>query len=76
MRHPQPLAPLSVCVSCLSWIGLGSRMRTILIMSSLRVSFPTLLPGELCYFRIGELVNDGHWRFSTPTLDSNNAERH
>lgn len=57
MRHPQPLAPLSVCVSCLLWVGLGSRMRTILTMSSLRVSSPTLLPGELYYFGIGELVN-------------------
>lgn len=71
---PTPGSSFSLCeLSVMGWTGFQNEDNTDHV--PLRVSSPTLLPGELCYFGIGELVNDGCRCFSN-TLDSNNAERH
>lgn len=70
---PTPGSSFSLCeLSVVGWTGSKNEDITDHVLIK---GFPSLLPGEVCYLEMDELVNDGCWCFSN-TLDSNNAERH
>lgn len=61
MRHPPPSgSSFSLCELCvMGWTGSQNEDNTGHVL--IKGFPPSLLPGELCYFGMGELVNDGYW---------------